>query len=99
MGGAGEAAAVALDARCPCFYGWVIVVVGWVALLSAGPGHSYYFVVFLEPILNELQIERTVMSATWTGCLFAAAAAQPIAGRVLDGVGPKRMLLHLPRRG
>ena len=78
---------------CPCvFYGWVIVVVGWVALLSAGPGHSYYFVVFLEPILNELQIERTVMSATWTGCLFAAAAAQPIAGRVLDGVGPKRML-------
>ncbi len=44
------------------FYGWAIVAVGGLVAFSSGPGQTYTFSVFIDPIIEDTGVERTLIS-------------------------------------
>lgn len=77
----------------PFFYGWVIVAAGGTAYFCAGPGQASVIGTFVEPMLADLGLSRSVMSGAFTvGTLVAALAMGPI-GRATDRWGGRVILL------
>lgn len=76
-----------LSKRFPFFYGWVIVGVGVVGLLSGGPGQSSVMAVFMTSMLPDLGLSRSAISGAFTlGTLIAAVGMGPV-GRLTDQFG------------
>lgn len=47
------------------FYGWRMVVFASIALALTGPGQTFGVSVFVNPMIEELGISRTQMSASY----------------------------------
>lgn len=91
------------------FYGWVMLVIGFLALLASGPGQSFTFAIFINPLIDELDLaftlsflgvslelgERTVISSAYGLGTFVAALALFYVGRLVDRHGPRLMLAIL----
>ncbi len=75
------------------FYGWAIVAVAAVTMFSSGPGQSYTFSVFLDPIGVDLGISNTTIATAYAFATFAAAFLLPRTGKLLDKFGPRRALI------
>ncbi len=45
------------------FYGWIMLAVGFLGLLATGPGQSYNIAVFVNPLIEELDLSRTAISS------------------------------------
>lgn len=91
------------------FYGWVMLAIGFLALLASGPGQSFTFAVFINPLIAELDLsftlplpgaslelgERTVISTAYGLGTFVAALALFYVGKLVDRHGPRVMLAIL----
>ncbi len=91
------------------FYGWVMLAIGFLALLASGPGQSFTFAVFINPLIEELDLsftlplpgaslelgERTVISMAYGLGTFMAALALFYVGKLVDRHGPRVMLAIL----
>ena len=75
------------------FYGWAVLGVAALAIFASGPGQSHTFSIFDAPIGAELGISATAIASAYGGATLAAALALPLMGRLLDQIGPRRMLL------
>lgn len=42
-----------MSARPRPFYGWIVVIVASAATFASGPGQSYVFAIFVDPILQD----------------------------------------------
>ena len=79
-----------LATRLPFFYGWVVLGVTSVALFVSGPGQTYSVSIFVDPIIADLETNRTVVSGLYTaGSLTGGSTAA--RGR------PPRYVPHRPR--
>lgn len=75
------------------YYGWIIVAVAGIAMFSSGPGQSYTFSVFLDPIGADLGISKTTIASAYAIATLLAAFLLPRTGKLLDKYGPRKMLI------
>ena len=75
------------------YYGWVIVAIAGFGMFSSGPGQSYTFSVFIQPISDELEISKTSIASAYAIATLAAAFLLPRAGKLLDKFGPRYTLM------
>ncbi|MCL5025263.1 MAG: MFS transporter [Chloroflexi bacterium] len=74
------------------FYGWWIVAAGS-AIGALNSGLYYYgFGAFFTPILNEFQWSRAELSGAFSIAQAEAGLVAPIAGILIDRLGPRRII-------
>jgi MFS family permease len=74
------------------FYGWVIVGIAMLATFASGPGQSYLFSVFIDPIIADTGMSRTGISTLYAGGTFISAAMVMFISRLADKRGPRYTL-------
>ena len=74
------------------FYGWAMLAVGFLALFGTGPGQSYTIGLFFGPLIRELSLSNTMISAVYGLGTAIAALGLPYTGRLVDRHGPRRLL-------
>ncbi len=79
---------VALRAR-GVFYGWVVVGIAMLATFASGPGQSYLFSVFIDPIIADTGMTRTGISSLYAAGTFVSAAMVFYISRLADRRGPR----------
>ena len=84
---------LALSINRRFFYGWVILAVAALGIFVSGPGQSHTFSVFLVHIQADLGLSATTVSSAYAFATLVAAFGLPWMGRLLDRIGPRRMLL------
>jgi len=75
------------------YYGWIVLAVAGIAMFSSGPGQSYTFSVFLDPIEADLGISKTTIATAYAIATLLAAFLLPRTGKLLDKFGPRRALV------
>ena len=75
------------------FYGWVMTMVGGLALFASGPAQSYTFSVYMESLGNALDLSRTSVSSAYGLATLAAAFLLPAMGRLVDKYGARVMTM------
>ena len=81
-----------LPARTPFFYGWVILGVSALAVFASGPGQTYNFSVFLDPIIEDTGWTRTQITGMYAAGSLTAAVLIIGIGRMLDRFGARVVL-------
>jgi len=71
------------------FYGWIIVAVGMTVIFSSGPGQSYLFSVFLDPIIEDTGLSRTTISGLYALGTFLSAGMVFVISGLADRKGPR----------
>lgn len=81
------------SARSPeGFYGWRIVAASSAAVVLTAPGQTAAVSAFVNPMLAELGLSRTVLSTAYLVGTLTGAAAMPLVGRALDTYGVRRTM-------
>ena len=75
--------------RCalPAFQGWAMLGYSAVGALSASSGHSFMIGVYIEPIMADLSLSRSTVSALWSLVLTLSSVYVNVIGRVVDARG------------
>lgn len=81
-----------LPQRTPFYYGWVILGVAGLAVFSSGPGQTYTFSVFLDPIIEDTGWSRTQITSMYAAGSLTAAGLIILVGRLLDRFGARWVL-------
>ncbi|MBA2666830.1 MAG: MFS transporter [Trueperaceae bacterium] len=79
--------------RSPVYYGWVILAAGTFGLVMTTPGQTLGISVFLDLIIDDLGLSRSLVSLVYTIATFTGALALPYVGRVIDRRGPRRSVI------
>jgi len=74
------------------FYGWIIVLVGFLAHIASTFSISSTLSVFLKPLSSDLGISRGVFSLIRSGEILIGAAAAPAIGTLLDRFGGRWLI-------
>lgn len=75
------------------YYGWWIVFSAMAVTFAAGPGQSFMFTVFIDPIIEDTGYSRTTISSIYAAGTVVSALAVMIVSRLSDRFGPRLMLL------
>ncbi|MDP9438876.1 MAG: MFS transporter, partial [Actinomycetota bacterium] len=74
------------------FYGWAVVLVAAVATFCSGPGQSFVFSVFVDPILADTGISRVGLSTLYAFGTAVSAGMVVLVARLADRFGARSML-------
>lgn len=74
------------------FYGWAVVAVATVAMFCSGPGQSFVFSVFVDPILADTGLSRVHLSMLYAFGTAVSAAMVAVVARLVDRYGARLML-------
>ncbi|HRJ43047.1 MAG: MFS transporter [Caldilineaceae bacterium] len=77
----------------PFFYGWVVLAAGTLGLLLMGPSQGFTVSLFLDLWVADLNLSRSTVSLLYGGASLGAALLLPIAGRLVDRFGPRRLVV------
>jgi MFS family permease len=75
------------------FYGWWIVLSAMLITFASGPGQSFMFTVFIDPIIEDTGYSRTMLSSVYAAGTVVSALAVMIVSRLSDRKGPRLMLI------
>jgi MFS transporter, OFA family, oxalate/formate antiporter len=75
--------------RSPVPYAWVVLATAIVTTLATVPGQTVGVSVFLDPILTDLEVSRSTVSALYTVGTLIGSFALPFVGRFIDARGPR----------
>src|SRR5215470_4515636 len=78
--------------RGSIYYGWVIVIVGFLAHIASAFSISSTLSVFLKPLSADLGISRGTFSLIRSGEILIGAAAAPMVGTVMDRYGGRWLM-------
>lgn len=78
--------------ECPIFYGWIILPVASLAMFISGPGQTYSFSVFIDPMRQALGLTQTEIATIYTAGSLTASVMLILMGMVLDRIGARVML-------
>ena len=81
--------------RTPFFYGWVILIVASFAGFMSGPGQTYGVSVFVDPMIEDLNLSRTLIASLYAAGSLTAAASMIVVGRLLDRYGARVVLMSV----
>jgi sugar phosphate permease len=74
------------------YYGWIIVVVGFLAHIASAFSISSTLSVFLKPLSSDLGISRGTFSLIRSGEILIGAAAAPMVGTLMDRYGGRWLM-------
>jgi MFS family permease len=77
------------------FYGWAIALFASVIAFSSGPGQSFVFSVFVDPIIEETGFSRSAVSTLYAAGSGISAVMVSLVSRMADRFGPRRVLLFV----
>lgn len=80
-----------LPNRTPFFYGWVILVVGTFGIIMTGPGQTFSVSIFIEYIIEDLGISRTMVSTLYSIGTLIGGFSLPFWGRQIDRRGTRKL--------
>jgi MFS transporter, OFA family, oxalate/formate antiporter len=75
--------------RWPFFYGWIIMTAGTLGLIMTSPGQTYAVSIFIEHFIHDLSLNRTTVSALYTGATLLGSFTLPFWGRLVDRKGAR----------
>lgn len=75
----------------PPFYGWRIVGYAAVCLAMTAPGQTVGVSVFVDPMIDALDVSRSQLSGAYLVGTLIGAASLPTVGRWLDRAGIRRV--------
>ncbi len=84
------------ERRPRVFYGWWVVLTAALGLglfLGSAPIIAFSFGVFLKSLSQEFHSGRTVISLAFTFHNLMGAISAPLAGRLVDGYGARKVIL------
>lgn len=70
-----------------------ILVIASLAVFFSGPGQTYGVSTFVDPMIDELGISRSVYSMTYSFGTLVSAAALVYIGRLIDRIGERKILI------
>lgn len=73
-------------------YRWVILAVASLGVFTSGPGQTYTFSVFIDPMIEELGWARSHFTAMYAAGSLTGAVLIILVGRLLDRYGTRRVL-------
>ena len=79
--------------KSPIPYGWVIMIVGAIGMVLTSPGQTYGVSIFLEQIIADLEISRSLVSSLYTIGTITGSLALPTVGRLIDKHGSQCMVV------
>ena len=74
-------------------YGHVAIVIGSLTFFLSAVGATYGVGFFTKPLMEALEISRSVVSLCWTVALLGSALCLPLVGRAVDRFGVRVVLL------
>jgi OFA family oxalate/formate antiporter-like MFS transporter len=80
-------------AKCPFFYGWVIVAVSTMSIIFSMPGQTAGIGIFTDYIIVALDITRHQLSLAYMIGTITSGLMLPFAGKILDRIGVRFMSL------
>ncbi|NBC96839.1 MAG: MFS transporter [Deinococcus-Thermus bacterium] len=75
--------------RSPLPYAWVVLGTAIVTTMATVPGQTVGVSVFLDPILAELELSRSTVSALYMVGTLLGSFSLPFVGRFIDARGPR----------
>ena len=78
--------------RLPFHYGWVILPMGMLGVFASGPGQTFTISIFVDHIIGDLGLSRTLVSGLYTAGSLIAAFLLVFVGLLLDRLGARVML-------
>lgn len=76
-------------AGSPFYYGWVILLAGTFGVIMTTPGQTIGVSVFLDRIIEDLELSRSAVSLMYTLGTLAGSFALPFVGLFIDRQGPR----------
>lgn len=76
-------------AGSPIFYGWVVLAAGTFGMMATLPGQTVGVSIFLDEIIRELGLSRSLVSTLYLVGTLAGSFALPFVGRFIDRRGPR----------
>ena len=76
----------------PHFSGWTMLGIASLVLLLSTPAQTYGFSVFIDPMLTQLGLSRSLISAIYTVATLVSAGAVFLVGGVIDRHGHRLVL-------
>jgi MFS family permease len=77
----------------PFFYGWVILIAGMLGIVMMGPSQTFTVSLFIDHIVQDLNISRSVVSFIYGVATLTASFMLPLTGRLVDRYGARRMIV------
>ncbi len=77
----------------PFYYGWVILSVGMLGIVMMGPSQTFTVSLFIDHIVADLGISRSVVSLIYGVATLTASFMLPITGRLVDRYGARRLIV------
>lgn len=74
------------------FYGWAVVAVATLATFLSGPGQSFVFSIFVDPIIADTGLSRVHVSTLYALGTAVSAAMVVVVARMVDRFGARLML-------
>lgn len=75
------------ESQKPAFSGWWMLLVACLAVFFSGPGQSYGISVFVEPMIRDLDMPRSLFSGLFSVGTLVSAGVLVLAGRQIDRIG------------
>ena len=75
--------------RTPFFYGWVVLAAGTFGMMMTTPGQTLGVSVFLDRIIADLGVSRSLVSLLYTVGTVTGSFLLPFVGRFIDRRGPR----------
>lgn len=74
------------------FYGWAVVAAATLATFCSGPGQSFVFSIFVDPIIRDTGLSRVHVSTLYALGTAVSAAMVVVVARMVDRFGARLML-------
>jgi MFS family permease len=81
----------ALPFSPPFFYGWVISIISALILFFSGPGQTYSVSIFIEPIIQDFNWTRSIVSSMYSIGTLTAGLLIGFMGNLFDKKGHRIM--------
>ena len=79
--------------RFPFFYGWIVTIVATLGMASSIPGQTMGIGVFTEYLIEKTGLTRLEISTAYMVGTIISALLIPFAGRFLDKIGARTMII------
>lgn len=80
-------------AKCPFYYGWIIMIGATLGTIASIPGHTMGMGVFTEYLITSLGITRNSLAQSYAIGTIVSSMCLPWAGVMLDRLGARPMIV------
>lgn len=77
--------------RFPFYYGWVVAFAGTLGVVTSIPGQTMGVSAFNESLLRDMNLDRSGLSYAYLGGTLLSGLLLPLAGKVYDRIGDRRL--------